>query len=235
MDSANTLNVKICGITNAADAQCAINSGADWIGVIFAERSKRRMTVASAAEVLGQVSGVATVGGRGTKVVGVFQNQPVEEVIAVAHELKLHAVQLHGAESTVYANQVLAAVPTLGLLRAVGYQDIQTLSAAMTWWQGLEHRERFWGFLMDGPWGGGEGRVFDWSDLAESLKLSDYRAVADRLILAGGLTAENVAEAIRRVRPKGVDVATGVEARPGVKDHEAVRRFIVAAREASKG
>jgi phosphoribosylanthranilate isomerase len=109
------------------------------------------------------------------------------------------------------------------------------LSAALAWWEGLEARPRFWGFLLDGPWGGGEGRVFDWSDLAETLKLSDYRAVKDRLILAGGLTADNVTEAIRCLRPQGVDVATGVEAGPGVKDHDAVRRFVASARQASMG
>lgn len=182
-------------------------AGADAIGLVFAPGSKRRVDAAAAAEIAAAVGPFI---GR----VGVFVNAPLDEVVALVSALRLTAVQLHGDETAAYA-QGLTEVTTV--VRAVGFGPGVTPGSLAGY---PAHA-----VLLDAhrP---GSGAPFDWGAAAA------WKG-APRLILAGGLTPGNVATAVRALRPYAVDVASGVEARPGVKDEAAVRAFVRAAREAA--
>jgi phosphoribosylanthranilate isomerase len=198
--------LKICGITRAADAETAIEHGATALGFVFWPRSPRFITPEQAAVIVSAVpEGVATV--------GVFVNETMADVERIAKQVGLSMVQLHGDER---AND--AAVLRLPVVRALTLED----SSSMTEWP----RETT--FLVDAAdrvRRGGTGRTVDWVGA---------RAFAEqrRMILAGGLTPDNVAQAIDQVRPHGVDVSSGVEAAPGVKDSSKVAAFLANARRA---
>ncbi len=197
------MRVKICGITRPEDALLAEKAGADAIGLIFAS-SKRRVSLAQAARILGAAGSFITR-------VGVFRDQPLAQVRELARILRLDAVQLHGAEDEAYA---LALRDEVRVIKAVSFSPLLT-------------REGLLGFpadaiLLDGS-SPGSGEPFDWR-WAKGLR------GLPRLILAGGLTPETVEQGIRALEPYGVDVASGVEAAPGVKDAEKVRRFVVVAK-----
>jgi phosphoribosylanthranilate isomerase len=198
------VRVKICGVTRTEDALLAEAAGADAVGFIFAERSQRRVTLEQAREISAALGPLITR-------VGVFVNAPLEEVVACAKALRLDAVQLHGAEDARYAATLRRHVR---VVRAVGFSpgvDPAALS-----------RYPADALLLDGltP---GSGERFSWE-----------AAVAFRgwphLLLAGGLTPDNVAAGIAALRPYGVDVASGVEVRPGVKDPRKVQDFVRAAK-----
>jgi phosphoribosylanthranilate isomerase len=197
--------VKVCGITRLTDALHAVEQGATAIGFVFWPRSPRGVTVERAAEIsAGLPSHVMRV--------GVFVNEPVESIRAIAERTRLTAVQLHGDEPPAYADALDWPV-----LRAVSVADLDYASEAWAPETALLVDN------IDPVRRGGTGAVIDWSQAA---------AVAQtrRIVLAGGLTPENVASAIRAVRPFGVDVSSGVEASPGVKDFEKVTQFIANAR-----
>jgi len=201
------VKVKICGITTVADAEAAIGFGADAVGVNFYSGSPRCVTVAGAREI--RCSLPAT-----TCVVGVFVNAPREDVVAVAGEVGLSALQFHGDEPP----EACVGWGDLVVIKAlrVGDADVATRAA--------QYRVRY--VLLDAASAGygGSGRAFDWR-LATAIPRG-------RLVVAGGLTPENVAEAVRMLRPSAVDVASGVEAAPGRKDHERIKAFIHAAKTA---
>ena len=182
--------IKICGITNSADAELAIELGASAIGLIFAP-SKREVTIAQAVDL------VRTLRGR-VEVVGVFKE--LQSVRAVHEAVGLDRAQIH-----------VPGDPGVGLpvLRALRPADLGRAGDVPT------HE---W-ILIDGS--EGRGLTFDW-------KLA--HAVPRPFVLAGGLTPENVAEAIRVARPQGVDVTSGVELTPGRKDAAKLARFITASR-----
>ena len=203
--------IKICGITRPGDAAHAVRAGADWIGLNFWPRSKRFIepeaarAVADAARAAGPVT-----------VVGVFVNQNSDHVDQIATEVGLDLVQLHGDESPAdcarFAGRYLKAIP----LRALAdIARIDTYDCDVC--------------LVDTPTPdyGGSGRVGDW-DLARSAVASGRK-----ILLAGGLRHDNVADAIAAVAPYGVDVAGGVEASPGIKDSSLVERFVAAAKAAN--
>ena len=195
--------LKICGLTNEADAAHAVAAGATALGVIFAPSSPRCVSADRARDIVEAVP--ATV-----SVVGVFVNAPVEEIVAVVAHTGIRIVQLHGDEPESYA-----AAFKVPLLRAAGVDvSIDAWPTATLLLDAVSSAER-----------GGTGRRVDWDRAA---------AVARRrkTVLAGGLTADNVAEAIATVRPFGVDVSSGVEAGPGRKDRDKVSRFLAAARTA---
>jgi phosphoribosylanthranilate isomerase len=197
--------VKVCGITRLTDALHAVEQGATAIGFVFWPRSPRGVTVERAAEIsAGLPSHVMRV--------GVFVNEPVESIRAIAERTRLTAVQLHGDEPPAYADALDWPV-----LRAVSVADLDYASEAWAPETALLVDN------IDPVRRGGTGAVIDWSQAA---------AVAQtrRIVLAGGLTPDNVASAIRAVRPFGVDVSSGVEASPGVKDFEKVTQFIANAR-----
>lgn len=206
--------VKVCGITRVEDALVAVEAGADALGFIFAE-SPRRVSVAQAGEIVSQIPPLVTP-------IGVFVDEPPEVVAEVARAAGLRAVQLHGGESPECARALrsLAPVWVVKAFRVRGESALAEIG---------RYRECCDAVLLDAfvpGSAGGTGKVFDWS-LAE-------RAVACGvpLFLAGGLHPGNVAEAVRRVRPYAVDVSSGVEAGPGVKDHERLRAFLGAVRDA---
>ncbi len=200
------MRVKICGITRPEDAELAESAGADAIGLVFAPNSKRLITLERAAAIAERVGPLITR-------VGVFVDAPLEQVLAAVHHLRLGAVQLHGSEDSVYAAAVRKETR---VIRAVSFRPGLPL-------EGLAHFPAD-ALLVDGlrP---GSGETFDWSQ-ASSL------TGAPHLILAGGLAPENVATGIRALRPYAVDVASGVEASPGIKDPEKVAAFVRNARAA---
>jgi len=200
-----TMFVKVCGITRLTDALHAVEQGATAIGFVFWPRSPRGVTVERAAEISARLpSHVMRV--------GVFVNEPVESIRAIAERTRLTAVQLHGDEPPAYADALDWPV-----LRAVSVAELDSASEAWAPETALLVDN------IDPVRRGGTGAVIDWSQAA---------AVAQkrRIVLAGGLTPDNVASAIRAVHPFGVDVSSGVEASPGVKDFDKVTRFIANAR-----
>ncbi|GAB4278517.1 MAG: phosphoribosylanthranilate isomerase [Deferrisomatales bacterium] len=199
--------IKVCGITRREDALRAAEWGADAVGFVFAPRSRRRADPAAVARIVEELPPFVTP-------VGVFQDQPVEEVRAVARDCGLAWVQLHGGEDAAYLERLgLRAIKAVGLARR---SDVDTLGR----YPGLGC------FLLDAAVGGasgGTGKTFDWSWAVEAKRYG-------RILLAGGLGPDNVEEAIRRVRPWGVDGASATESAPGVKDPDRLRRFIGAVR-----
>ncbi|MCY4069259.1 MAG: phosphoribosylanthranilate isomerase [Acidimicrobiaceae bacterium] len=200
--------VKICGVTNEDDALLAVALGADAVGFVFAP-SPRQMPPDRAREIANRLpSDVLSV--------GVFRNELPERVVEITSKARLGAAQLHGHEKPEDVAWVAARVPV-------------TVKAFPAGHDGLERLEDYGAHivLLDGlqP---GSGEVFDWS-LAEGAPLGGRR-----LLLAGGLNAANVAAAIRRVRPWGVDVSSGVESKPGRKDPTALRAFLEAAKSAGE-
>lgn len=201
--------VKICGITSPEDALVAAEAGADAIGLIFWATSQRAVDLDTAKVIARALPPFVSV-------VGVFVDDTPDHVRSVADAVGLSAVQLHGSESVAdwarFPRPVLKAMP----VEAYADSPWQTARAAI---------------LVDAHdpvTVGGTGRTVDW-DRARDI------AATRRLVLAGGLTPDNVAQAIAQVRPWGVDVASGVERAPGIKDHDKVRAFIAAARAAADG
>ena len=198
--------VKICGITEPEDALLAAGLGADAVGMIFAP-SSRRIGTATARDIARRLPPEILA-------VGVFRNERRERVVELANTIGLRAVQLHGAESPEDTRWVAARVPAV--IRAFSVRD-PALTSGNDYGP---HR-----LLIDSP-SPGSGQVFDWSGVEQV-------AAGRPFILAGGLTPDNVADAIELVEPWGVDVASGVESSPGHKDPAKVRRFIQAARQAA--
>jgi phosphoribosylanthranilate isomerase len=201
--------VKICGITNLEDARLAVDAGADALGFIFVENTPRFVTPEQVAPIVRWLPPFVTP-------VGVFWDHPTGHVKAVAEECGLAALQFHGDESPEdLAQHRLPVIKTIKVDGPDALERMRRYAAAA--------------ILLDSParWSEGEARTpISWS-VAHAAT-----AAGHRVILAAGLTPDNVAEATRRVRPYAVDVASGVEVRPGVKDPDKVRRFVAAAREA---
>ncbi len=198
--------VKICGITSLEDALTACEGGADAIGFIFWEGSPRFIAPETAARIIKMLPPFVST-------VGVFVNEDVEVINEIVKTAGLGCVQLHGDEPPETCEAVEAKV-----IKAVRIKDVKSLD-------GLE-RFDVSAYLLDTfkegtP--GGTGAVFDWEIAKEAKGLG-------RIILSGGLTPENVADAVSLVRPYAVDVSSGVESRPGRKDPVMVARFIEAAR-----
>lgn len=197
------LRWKVCGITRAEDADAAVAVGADAIGFVFYPPSPRAITPERAGEISARLP-------RETWRFGVFVDSPAEEINAVVAAARLDFVQLAGDESP-------EIVPLLER------HAFKTLRPRAEWdqrrIQDLADRYPECTLLVDATGGyGGTGRAADWEAAA-------LLARWHRLVLAGGLTADNVAEAVRRVRPWAVDVSSGVESRPGIKDHDRLRAF----------
>jgi phosphoribosylanthranilate isomerase len=200
-----TVRVKICGITNAADALAAIDAGANLLGFNFYAKSPRYIAEAEAAKIRLQLP-------KKIEAVGIFVNTPPGDVAALCKSLKLDAAQLHGDETPETVAELARNLTVWKAFRVEPDFRLETLD---------EYREAS-AFLFDaahtGQYGG-TGRTTDW-DVARRA------AIGRRIILAGGLNIENVAAAVRIVRPYAVDVASGVESKPGKKDHGRMREFI---------
>ncbi len=199
--------VKICGLTRAEDARVAVEAGADWLGCVLLGESPRRIAAGAAAAIAAACPGTPTV--------AVLVGPTPEQALALAREAGAARVQLHrvdpGTWPADFALPVTFAVPVAADGRLAGaLPDARHLVLLDT---------------ADPERAGGTGRVLPWEAAA---RLAATRAV----LLAGGLDAANVAEAVARVRPFGVDASSRLESRPGVKDAEKVRRFVAAVRAA---
>ena len=197
--------IKICGTTSAEDALLAVSLGADALGFIFAE-SKRQVDVATVSAIIPQLPSE-------TISVGVFRNESAEHILEIVNATGLTGVQLHGAEGPEVAQALRSTVP---FLVQVFTTDDPRLARIDEY--------PIDAVLLDSPTPG-SGETFDWS------RISDLPQ-RHRVILAGGLNAANVAEAVERVRPWGVDAVSGVEAAPGRKDPEALAAFLTSSRDA---
>ncbi|GAB4315022.1 MAG: phosphoribosylanthranilate isomerase [Candidatus Sumerlaeia bacterium] len=205
------VKIKICGIRRLQDASAALEAGADYIGLIFYRRSPRSISLKRALALMKHLR----CGGREVKAVGVFVNAPMDEVVNTARALDLFAVQLHGDEPPEYVHALNPVVRTIKAFRIKDAASLQRLPEFESWAVLFDayHPSEY----------GGTGQQFNY-DLLKDITLER------RVFLAGGLTADNVAEAERLVRPFALDVSSGVEKSPGVKDPEKIRRFVAAAR-----
>jgi phosphoribosylanthranilate isomerase len=205
-----TTRIKICGITTADDARLAASLGADYIGVIFAD-SPRRVDIERAREIRNAVSGVL--------VVGVFRNQPVEEVIAITRETGIDLAQLHGDEPPGFCNEVLTRTgkPVIKGFSADRMPDADRLAEYAT-------TSYFLFDLQRGVQKTDADVERVWTEVLRT------RRKGFRVFLAGALDPANVREAIRRTHAFAVDVCRGVERAPGVKDPDVLQRFFVEAR-----
>jgi phosphoribosylanthranilate isomerase len=201
-----TVQTKICGITNIEDALVAVAAGADAIGFILYRKSPRYIEPMMVKQIVAQLPPFVVP-------VGVFVNEEIKIVRDLMDDCGLALAQLHGEETATYCREL--SRPVLKVLRL---KDRSTF-LALAEFQG---RAGVRGFVLDACSDeayGGTGQVIDWS-------LAREAARAATVILAGGLTPENVRQAVRAVQPYGVDVSSGVEVAPGKKDHEKVRAFL---------
>ena len=269
-----TKMIKICGLTNPKDALMACRAGANLLGVIFAEKSKRKVSVEQARDIVNAVrsfgersdrvavqirtnnkngdtplsalvakSHALELAARRPLVVGVFQNQPFDFIKEMVDKCGLDLVQLHGSEGMEAANSSNFGVPALRVVDielgsdGSDEKDRSSMDTAASILKKVTSDPI--AILLDTSikgdkhGGGGTGKTFDWT-IAESIQNMGLP-----VIIAGGLTPDNICEAVGGVRPWGVDVAGGVEAGPGVKDVDKLQKFIGGAKkaavEASKG
>lgn len=202
--------VKICGITSVQDAAAAVDAGADALGFVFVPGTPRVISPEVAEQIVAGLPPFVTT-------VGVFVDQPLEEILSVIIRCRLQAVQLHGNEPETFSRRIPVKV-----IKAIRVRDAADLRGIGTY---PAHAFLLDAFVEGQP--GGTGTTISW-DLA--------RQAIGRVpvILSGGLRPENVAQAVRAVRPYAVDVSSGVETSPGRKDHRKVREFIAAVREADR-
>lgn len=200
--------VKVCGITSLEDALAAVEAGADALGFNFYRPSPRYISPTDARKLIDQLP-------QSVIKVGVFVNEELQSVLRIASEANLTALQLHGDESPEYCSELKGryVIKAFGARNNLDF-DAYKVEAIM-----LDSRD-------DGLYGG-TGRVFDWS-IARRTRES-LKSVA-KLFLAGGLSPENVAEAIVTVQPFAVDACSSLEDTPGKKNHERVRAFVQAVR-----
>lgn len=194
--------IKICGLTRVKDAEASVAFGAHYLGINFWPGSSRFLNLA-------QAQAIRAATPRETSLVGVFVNQSLVEIEAMVREVGLDKVQLHGEEDPAYLKEI--SVPVIKAFR-VGPHFRET---------DLEPWTEAWGFLFDAyhegeP--GGTGRSWAWRPLAT--------AFPQKIFLAGGLAPTNVAQALDQAQPQVVDVCSGVEIAPGIKDFSLIQRFI---------
>lgn len=207
------IRIKICGITNLADAKAATDAGANSLGFNFYEKSLRRIVTADAAQIRSKLP-------KEIEAVGVFVNAKPADINSLRAFVRFDTAQLHGDESPDSVSRVASSLPVIKAFRVDANFALTTLNR----YPGV------FAFLLDGARAGqygGTGQTTDW-DLARCA------ATSHRIILSGGLKVDNVAEAIRVVRPYGVDVASGIETKPGKKDHARLKEFIQEIRRAEQ-
>lgn len=213
--------IKICGTTNLVDALASLDAGADALGFIFVEESKRQIEPDVAKEIINELP-------IGADVFGVFVNEPASYIVEVARELGLSGVQLHGEESPQQVSSIRQATQESPL------KIIKAIPASI-----LENRDL--GYFVGGEElvdaimvdsgserkRGGTGKPFDWMHAANAILELQKK---NKVIIAGGLNPLNVSTAVGLLRPWGVDAVTGLEADFGKKDHRKLRAFIAAVR-----
>jgi phosphoribosylanthranilate isomerase len=201
--------IKICGITSAEDARVAVDCGADAIGLVFYPPSPRAVTASQAAEIVAAVPPFVTV-------VALFVDEPAESIRRILDSVPVNFLQFHGEEPATFCEQFQR--PWMKALRVQADMDLVAHCR-----QYREARAVLLDSWQEGV-PGGTGRTFDWDLARGELPLP--------VVLAGGLDAGNVGEAITRLRPAAVDVSGGVEESPGHKDGRKIKRFVAAVRAA---
>ncbi len=206
--------IKICGLTRVEDAIVAAESGAEFLGLVFYRSSPRYIETRAATALVKMIKDRDS----SARWIGVFVDESLDEIRRIAGEVGLEGVQLHGGEGP----EVVERLREEGLFvikghRISGNEDLARLGSFEADVHLLDTH------VAGSP--GGTGRTFDWS-LAARMS-GEYR-----ILLAGGLTVDNVAEAIGTARPWGVDVSSGLELAPGIKDFDKIRRFTAVARDA---
>jgi phosphoribosylanthranilate isomerase len=203
------VRVKICGITNPDDAQAAVDFGADALGFVFFEQSPRCITHDNASSIIRRLPSFLTT-------VGVFVDEKPEQIEKITSWTGIDVIQLHGEEPPdmcYYSKRIIKAI------RVKSLESLDPL---------FHYREKVSAFLLDtfAPNAfGGTGQIFNWDIAIEAKHFG-------KIVLAGGLTPDNVADAVTRVRPYAVDVSSGVESAKGKKDHEKMKLFIERAKKA---
>jgi len=210
--------VKVCGITNLEDARIALEYGADLLGFNFYERSPRYIPSGAARDIETKLRSQYSF-----RTLGVFVNEPLEDVLRIAVDSNIDAIQLHGDESVAYFEQA-HEYSGLAVVKAFRVNKGLSIEGVNEYWTGaMGELYDLAGVLLDGyspAVYGGSGEVADW-EFAKRVSVGTAR-----VYLAGGLTPENIAHAIRIVRPYAVDVASGVESSPGKKDLKKMEAFI---------
>ncbi len=196
------VKVKICGITNIADAMAAVDAGADALGFVFYDKSPRFVNPLAVAQIIARLPPFI-------QTVGLFVNEEPEKINWTADYCGLDLVQLHGDESPEDCTEVnRRVIKAFRVKNIISIEPLKKFTVA--------------GYLLD-AWSpdayGGTGRTFNWEVAAAARQYGS-------IILAGGLTPENLAEALLQVQPYALDVSSGVESTPGRKDHEKMREFI---------
>ncbi|HEX3893515.1 MAG TPA: phosphoribosylanthranilate isomerase [Terracidiphilus sp.] len=219
-----SLWIKICGNTSLADAQIAVDAGADALGFVFAP-SPRRVTPAQVAEITPNLSPTV-------EKIGVFVDTPIADILEAIHVAGLTGVQLHPAIATDVPSQLRQTLgPSLRILRVLHFSADITQQAA----NALDDPYMD-ALLVDSRTAtavGGTGIAFDWQQAREAFHATRRDGPA-HIVVAGGLNPSNVADAIATLHPWGVDVVTGVEAAPGRKDQQKVWAFVANARRAHR-
>jgi phosphoribosylanthranilate isomerase len=214
--------IKICGITNLEDALVAVEAGADALGFVFYEKSPRNVDPSRVREIVSHLPDAI-------EKVGVVVNETEEHISAIADDAGLTAVQMHGHDEQPHVADLVVKKSKLRILVAFSMHRPVPEGWAMMWGPDNVHA-----FVADSGTSikpGGTGESFDW---ASSRKTLNRIKTLGNLVVAGGLTPENVGEAMGILHPWGVDVSSGVEVEPGKKDPAKVRAFIKAVREADK-
>jgi phosphoribosylanthranilate isomerase len=196
--------IKICGITNKKDALAAAALGIEMLGFIFYKKSKRYVDPKTAEDIINELPA-------GIVKVGVFVDEPDGSVIRIAEDAALTALQFHGSETPEYCASFKGSY---GTIKAFNVKDVKSLSGV----NGYDTDYCLFDAHCTGM-RGGTGKTFDWK------LISDFE-VLKPIILSGGLTSDNVAEAIARLSPYAVDVSSGVEESPGKKDHVLMKAFV---------
>jgi phosphoribosylanthranilate isomerase len=210
------VRVKVCGITSQEDAKLAADAGAWAIGMIFTDASRRRVDVGAAVEIGAAMR-------RRVEVVGVFLNSPLDEVVELADLCSLTALQLHGDEGPTFCGEA-GRRTGCKVMKAARVRDRASVQALRAFRVGVDYH------LLDAyadDAAGGTGRTFQW-------ELAKERGAGPPIVLSGGITPENVGDAIAAVRPFAVDSASGTEASPGVKDPAKVTALMRAVEQASQ-
>lgn len=200
--SEKQVKVKVCGMTSLKDALVAVELGADAVGFIFYKKSPRSVTMKTVREIVLELPPFVDT-------VGVFVDETAEQINKIADYCNLDIIQLHGDESPTFCKKIRRKV-----IKAFRIKDMQSVKKLSSF--------QVSGFLLDTfseNLHGGTGKVFDWNLALPAKKFGP-------VIMAGGLTPNNVQQAVRQIRPYGVDVCSGVESEPGIKDHKKVRAFL---------
>ena len=201
------MRIKICGITNIDDAMAAVDYGSDALGFVFFNQSPRYITYQKAAAIIGKLPPCITT-------VGVFVNEDPEQIEKSVTITGIDVVQLHGNESP---DKIVSSRRIIKAIRVKSLESLDPLIYLKDWVSA---------FLLDTYTPdifGGTGQIFNWDIAVEATQFG-------RIILAGGLTPDNIAEAVRWVKPYGIDVSSGVESEKGKKDYNKLKLFIERAR-----